>query len=73
MTHEHDSSNTDESHDISPDCDSESNASYSVHSPSNRRPSRPRRDTRPPAWMRDGEFVVDMVCRAMMNAVLNKQ
>ena len=33
---------------------------------------RSKRQRKQPKWMRDGEFVVNMVCRAMMNAVLDK-
>ena len=31
-----------------------------------------KRQRKEPKWMKDGEFVVNMVCRAMMNAVLDK-
>lgn len=35
-------------------------------------PRRSKRTTKPPQWMRDGEYAVNMVCRAMLNAVLDK-
>ena len=31
-----------------------------------------KRQRKQPKWMKDGECVVNMVCRAMMNAVLDK-
>lgn len=36
-------------------------------------PRRSHRTTKPPQWMRDGEFAINMVCRAMLNAVLDKE
>lgn len=36
-------------------------------------PRRSKRTTKPPHWMRDGEYAVNMVCRAMLNAVLDKK
>lgn len=35
-------------------------------------PRRSKRTTKPPQWMRDGEYAVNMVCRAMLNAVFDK-
>lgn len=35
-------------------------------------PRRSKRTTKPPQWMRDGEYAVNIVCRAMLNAVLDK-
>lgn len=36
-------------------------------------PRRSHRTTKPPKCMRDGEFAVYMVCRAMLNDVLDKK
>ena len=33
---------------------------------------RSKRQRKQSKWMKDGEFVVNMVCRAMMNVVLDK-
>lgn len=35
-------------------------------------PRRSKRNTKPPQWMQDGEYAVNMVCRAMLKAVLDK-
>ena len=31
------------------------------------------RQRKPPPWMTDGQYVVNMLCRGMMNAVLEKK
>lgn len=36
-------------------------------------PRRSQRITKPSQWMRDGVFVVNMVCRTMFNSVLDKK
>ena len=34
---------------------------------------RPTRERQPPLWMRDGQFLMNMLCRAMMEAAPNKE
>lgn len=35
-------------------------------------PCRSKRTNKPPKWIQDGEYAVNMVFRAMLNAVLDK-
>lgn len=53
----------------------EADAAHNVREPSdndNVRLRRSARQRKQPKWMNEGEFIVNMVCRAMMNDVLDK-
>lgn len=42
------------------------------HPPPPPPPCRSKRTNKPPQWIQDGEYAVNMVFRAMLNAVLEK-